>query len=108
MSASTPSSRVRARARGLWPAPAARARTRARSPSNPDPNLTLTLAPSPTLTLTPTPNPKPKPNQASMEPVIKKLLRTLDNVMEHVDKVRLLTTCLRTTHAPLIHLLIPT
>jgi|TARA_B110001469_G_scaffold95574_1_gene91626 hypothetical protein len=24
-----------------------------------------------------------------MEPVIKKLLRTLENVMEHVDKVRL-------------------
>ena len=34
-----------------------------------------------------------------MEPVIKKLLRTLDNVMEHVDKVRPLATCLRTTHA---------
>ena len=43
-----------------------------------------------------------------MEPVIKKLLRTLDNVMEHVDKVGLLTTYLRTTHKPLIHSLTST
>ena len=40
-----------------------------------------------------------------MEPVIKKLLRTLENVMEHVEKVRLPTHHPLTHHLPTHHLL---